>query len=180
MDVVKKLLCLILMLSFFSSNVIANDHSSKTLLRIKLKEEAWVQATDVGLKLSVSTTGKSEELAKKRSELMANLKKLADTSWHVTNYARSEDKTGLERNTIFVEARVKESKLGSITSQIKKMNKPGVKYEIDDVDFVPSTEAKQQVRQMLRERLYKRSKEEIKRASNLLGESQLEIKSIME
>lgn len=100
---------------------------------------------------------------KARADIMDSLNKIAKGEWHLVQFDRSQDSSGLEKLYVQAQARVDQSALTNIYQNAKSVSKPGAKYEISGVEFKPSLEETQVVRAKIREQLYQQVNDEIDR-----------------
>lgn len=100
---------------------------------------------------------------KARADIMDSLNKIAKGEWHLVQFDRSQDSSGLEKLYVQAQARVDQSALTNIYQNAKSVSKPGAKYEISGVEFKPSLEETQVVRAKIREQIYQQVNDEIDR-----------------
>ena len=98
---------------------------------------------------------------------MDKLVKIAPGEWHLTQFDRSQDNSGLEKLYVQAEARIPQSSLTSVYQNAKSVSLPGASYNIASMEFKPSLEEIQQVRAQLRERLYQQARDELQRLNKV-------------
>lgn len=123
----------------------------------------WVSTQTALLNVNINVTLSNADLVKARNEIMSKLGAIASGEWHLVQFDRSQDSSGLEKLYVQAQARVSQSSLTNIYQNAKAVTKPGASYEIGSVDFKPSLGEIQQVRAQLREQLYKQVNDEIAR-----------------
>jgi hypothetical protein len=133
----------------------------------QIAAKQWVNTETAVLSVSIHATLSDADLVKARASIMDKLAKIASGDWHLTQFDRSQDNSGLQ--TLFVEAqaRVPQNKLTQVYQTAKSLSKPGASYEISGIEFKPSLEEIQQVRAQLRERLYQQARDEILRLNKV-------------
>ncbi len=163
----KKLLGMLLLLSlnFLSSVAEAEKPLDKIMFQLAAKD--WVSTQTALLTVNVNATLNNADLVKARADIVTSLGKIAPGQWQLTEFNRSQDNSGLEKLFVIAQARLPQTSLTDIYVNAKKISKPGISYEINAVEFKPSFEEKEQIRIMLRERLYQQVKDELARLNKL-------------
>lgn len=133
----------------------------KILFQISSKQ--WVTTQTAQLTVSINATLTNADLVKARADMMESLNKIAKGDWHLTEFDRSQDSSGLEKLYVQAQVRVDQATLTDIYQNAKTVTTPGTKYEVSGVDFKPSLEETQTVRAKIREQLYQQVNEEISR-----------------
>ncbi|KTD46465.1 hypothetical protein [Legionella quateirensis] len=133
----------------------------KVLFQISAKQ--WVTTQTALLNVSINVTLSSADLVRARADIMDSLNKIAKGDWHLIEFDRSQDSSGLEKLFVQAQARVDQSALTDIYQNAKSVSMPGAKYEISGVEFKPSLEETQAVRAKVREKLYQQVTEELSR-----------------
>lgn len=127
----------------------------------------WVSTQTALLTVNINATLGNADLVKARADIMERLGKIAVGEWHLTQFDRSQDNSGLEKLYVQAQARVAQSGLTNIYQNAKSVSKPGASYGIGSVEFKPSVEEVQQARVQLRERLYGQARDELARINKL-------------
>lgn len=133
----------------------------KILFQVSAKQ--WVTTQSALLGVSINVTLSNADLVKARSDIMERLNKIAKGDWHLIQFDRSQDSSGLEKLYVQAQARVEQSALTDIYQNAKSVTMPGAKYEISSVDFKPSLEETQVVFAKVRDQLYQQVNDEIAR-----------------
>ncbi len=133
----------------------------KVVFQISAKQ--WVTTKTALLNVNINVTLNNADLVKARSEIMDSLNKIASGEWHLIEFDRSQDSSGLEKLYVQAQARVDQATLTDIYQNAKNVSTPGTKYEVSGVEFKPSLEENQAVRAKIREQLYKEINDEIVR-----------------
>ncbi len=133
----------------------------KVLFQMSSKQ--WVTTQTALLTVSINATLTNADLVKARADMMESLNKIAKGDWHLIEFDRSQDSSGLEKLYVQAQVRVDQGTLTDIYQNAKTVSTPGTKYEVSGVDFKPSLEETQAVRAKIREQLYQQVNEEISR-----------------
>lgn len=133
----------------------------KILFQMSTKQ--WVTTQTALLSISINVTLSSADLVKARADIMDRLNKIAKGDWHLIEFDRSQDSSGLEKLFVQAQARVDQSALTDIYKNAKSASMPGAKYEVSGVEFKPSLEETQVVRAKIREQLYQKVNDEMVR-----------------
>ena len=135
------------------------------LFQVSAKQ--WVSTQTALLSVNINATLSNADLVKARADIMDKLVKIAGGEWHLTQFDRSQDSSGLEKLSVQAEARVSQSSLTNIYQNAKSVSKPGATYAIGAVEFKPSLDEMQQGRTELREKLYKQAHDELARINKV-------------
>ncbi|WP_019217614.1 hypothetical protein [Legionella tunisiensis] len=131
----------------------------KVMYQVSAKQ--WVTTKTALLTVNINATLTNADLVKARADIMSNLAKIAGGEWHLTQFDRSQDSSGLEKLYVVAQARVPQASLTDIYKNAKNVSKPGATYDIGAVEFKPSLEEIQQIKAQLRQRLYEEVKTEV-------------------
>ncbi|AMP89164.2 TPA: hypothetical protein JAN58_11940 [Legionella pneumophila] len=129
----------------------------------QVSAKKWVTTQTALLNVSINATLSNADLVKARADIMDSLNKIAKGEWHLVQFDRSQDSSGLEKLYVQAQARVDQSVLTNICQNAKSVSKPGAQYEISGVEFKPSLEETQVVRAKIREQLYQQVNDELDR-----------------
>ncbi len=136
----------------------------------QIAAKQWVSTQTALLTVNINVTLNNADLGKARAEIMDKLTKIAAGEWHLVQFDRSQDSSGLEKLFVLAQARVDQGGLTNIYQNAKSVTKPGASYEIGTVEFKPSLGEIQQVRSQLREQLYKQANDELVRINKVYPE----------
>ncbi len=158
-----KISSLICLLPLVSTAVLAQDFIKQPLDKVSMtmSSERWVKTNTAKVQVTINATLTNVSLAQMRKQILDNLSKIAKSEWHITQFNRSQDTSGLEKLFVNAEARVNQSLLSNVNVQAIKSSKPGMKYKINDIDFSPSDFDVQKVKKLVRQDLYKKITSEI-------------------
>ncbi|WP_131781489.1 hypothetical protein [Legionella gresilensis] len=147
----------------------ANNYQSNLLLdkiSFQVSARQWVSTQTALLTVDINATLTNADLVKARTDIMVNLNKIAAGDWHITQFNRSQDSSGLEKLFVKAQARISQSSLTNVYQNAKAVTQPGNTYSINTIDFKPSFEEIQKVKAQVRRRLYYLVKAELMRLNN--------------
>ena len=133
----------------------------------QMAAKQWVTTQTALLSVNINATLNNADLVKARAEIMNNLVKISKGEWHLTEFNRSQDSSGLEKLYVRAQARVDQSALTNIYQNAKSVSSPGAKYEVGTVEFKPSLEEMQLVKEQVRSQLYQKVQNEIDRINKI-------------
>ena len=132
-------------------------------ITFQVAAKQWVTTQSALLGVNINVTLSSADLVKARAEIMERLNKIAKGDWHLVEFNRSQDSSGLEKLYVQAQARVNQEALTDIYKNAKSVSLPGAKYEISSIDFKPSFDEIQTVLSQIRQRLYQQVNDELAR-----------------
>ncbi|KTD62056.1 hypothetical protein [Legionella spiritensis] len=130
----------------------------------------WVSTKTALVKVNINATLNQSDLVKARADIMSHLGKIASGEWHITQFDRSQDSSGLDKLYVEAQTRVPQASLTNIYQNAKSVSKPGATYKVSAVDFKPGLEEIQKVKAQLREQLYQLVNAEIARLNKVYTE----------
>ena len=136
-------------------------------VEFQISAKHWVSTQTALLTVNVNATLTDADLVKARDDMMKKLNQIAVGEWHLTQFDRSQDSSGLEKLYVQAQARVNQANLTHIYQNAKSVTKPGATYELGSVEFKPSLEEIQQVKSLLRKQLYELANEELARLNKI-------------
>lgn len=155
----------------FSTSTLFAAHTSacagkKRLLQqdrivLKISEEQWVKTDKATVVVQVDASLQQEALNAARNKIMANLKRISEADWQITQFERSQDQSGLERLTVLGQARIAEKSLAALHSMAKQLTQPGATYRISSIDFNPELNEIEAAKAELRDKIYSKINAEI-------------------
>lgn len=148
----------------------------KVAFQISAKQ--WVKTQSALLSVTVNAVLTRADLVRARADIMAHLNKVAPGDWHLTQFSRSQDNSGLDKLLVNAQARVSQSVLTDIYQNAKAVSRPGETYTISGVEFQPSLEEIQQVKASLRAELYVKINQEINQLNKVYVEQHYTINRI--
>lgn len=123
--------------------------------------EGWVASQTAEVVINVSASLTEDQLAKAHTNIVDKLNSIAKTDWHITQFNRNANQSGLEQLQVEAKARLPESALINIRSQAKKISKEGETYTVGDINFAPTLADTVAVRETLREQVYQQIQKEL-------------------
>ncbi|HHT0594866.1 TPA: hypothetical protein ACTXXA_003672 [Legionella anisa] len=166
-QVTARMLALMLVTPFaFAENALPPPFPPQLVLDkidFQLSAKQWVTTQTALLGVNINVTLTSADLVKARADIMERLNKIAKGEWHLIEFDRSQDSSGLEKLYVQAQARVSQEVLTDIYKNTKDVSLPGAKYEISSVDFKPSFDETQAVLAQIRQRLYEQVNDELAR-----------------
>lgn len=128
--------------------------------------EQWVKTDTAKLVVTINATLTKKSLVEMRQQIMKNLNTIAKGDWHITQFSRSQDNSGLERLYVQAENRVNQSVLPAVNQKAKSISQPGTKYQVSDIDFKPSDQDIEAVKAQVRQDLYSKIDKEAQALNN--------------
>ncbi|MBA2650152.1 MAG: hypothetical protein H0U75_11295 [Legionella sp.] len=159
----KKFLYL-LVLTSVTPLVFAQSSGHKFLLdkvSFQVSAKQWVSTQTALLSVSINATLNDADLVKARNDVITSLDKIAKGEWHLVEFNRSQDTSGLEKLYVNAQARVDQAMLTDVYKNAKAVSLPGAQYQISGIEFKPSMEEIQSVRANIRQVLYKQINDEL-------------------
>lgn len=174
-------------LSGFNSYVYADSPAALTIapalvldkVAFQLSSKQWVKTDTALVSVSINATLSNADLVQARADIMLRLNKIAQGEWHLVQFDRSQDNSGLEKLFVDAQVRVSQSTLTDIYKNAKEASKPGATYTINSIDFKPSASEVQQAKIQLRQRLYQMVAEEIARLNKAYPTQVYSVNSVL-
>lgn len=136
-------------------------------IELQMAAKQWVNTQTALLSVDINATLSDTDLVKTRSDIMEKLAKIAPGDWHLIRFDRSQDSSGLEKLYVQAQVRISQTQLTNLYQNAKAVTKPGATYEVSSIEFKPSLEEIQQVRNQLREKLYQQTNDELARVNKV-------------
>lgn len=80
----------------------------------QVSAKQWVSTQTALLMVNVNATLDNADLVRARADIMEKLTKIAAGEWHLTQFDRSQDSSGLEKLYVQAQSRVNQASLTSI------------------------------------------------------------------
>jgi hypothetical protein len=154
----------------FSSFCFAEDTQPQLVLDkigFKVTARHWVTTESALVNVAIDATLTNIDLVQARAQIMDKLNKIANSEWHLLQFERSQDNSGLEKLSVKARSRVAENILPDVYKKAQSVSKPGMSYKIDSIEFKPSLEEIQQVKNKLRKTLYNQANQELSRINKV-------------
>lgn len=157
---------------------LASPYPSLNRIHYVVQKEQWVTSDTARVIVSVNANLTDAALDRFQDKVNQNLATLAkNVSWHMTQFNRNQDSSGLEQVSAEAEARIPNGALAGLRAKADKLSVPGTKYQIVDIQYGPSDEDIQKAKDNLRQKVYAAIDEEI-RSLNKLYRQQFFVNSI--
>nr|WP_242601946.1 hypothetical protein [Legionella yabuuchiae] len=160
-----------MLVTFFFSSMGFTDSVPPDLVLDKVSFQVtarqWVTTKSALVNVSINATLTNTDLIKARAEITDSLDKIAAGAWHIVQFDRSQDSSGLEKLTVLARARVDQHVLPNVYKNAKTVSKPGMNYEISSIEFKPSLEEVQEAKNQLRQTLYQQAHQELSRLNQV-------------
>jgi hypothetical protein len=156
----RKLIILSLMAAA-SSVTFAKCAAPTDLVAVPMQAQAWLQSDSAKVSVNINGSVNNAGLGSLRQSMLVNLNKIVKGDWHITNFNRSQDNSGLEKVYATAQLRLPNNKLGAIRSKAKALSKPGIKYQVTNIQFIPSQMQTQATKANLRANIYTQAQKEI-------------------
>ncbi|MFC3907819.1 hypothetical protein ACFORL_01820 [Legionella dresdenensis] len=145
----------------------------KVVFQVSAKQ--WVTTQTALLTVNVNAALTDSDLVKTRAAIMGKLAKIAAGEWHITQFERSQDSSGLEKLFVEAQLRVPQANLTNVYQSAKDVSKPGATYTIASIEFKPGLEDVEQIKNQLREKLYRQVNDEIARLNKVYTTQQYSV-----
>lgn len=172
---------LALSLSILSPNAMAMQDVSPLLdtVSFQLSAEQWATSTTAKVVVGINATLSDAQLGAMHNTIMGNLSKIAaNVDWHITQFQRSKNQSGLEQLYAEAEARIPENALTSLRQNADSISKPGETYTINAIDYAPSAAEIEKVRAELRSQIYDKVEAELVRLNKVYSDEKFHLHSI--
>jgi hypothetical protein len=157
---------------------LASPYPSLNRIHYVVQKEQWVVSDSARVIVSVNANLTDDALDHFQDKMNQSLNSLAkNVSWHVTQFNRNQDNSGLEQVSAQAEARIANSALAGLRVKADKLSSPGIKYSIVDIQYGPSDVDIQKAKDSLRQNVYAAIAEEI-RSLNKMYKQEFFINSI--
>ena len=133
----------------------------------QIRAEQWVTAKTANVIISISATLNEDQLAKAHGDILAKLNRLAKNAWHITQFDRTPNASGLEQLQVQAQARLPEEALSVIRSKAKNMSKPGETFNVDSITFEPELVDIELAKKELRDNIYQNINLELSKINKL-------------
>lgn len=155
---------ILLSLVLAGSNAWAKDDPQLVLdnVQLNLSAQEWVETQSAKVTVAVNAVLGRNDLVKLRQNIMSNLNKISSAKWHITQFDRSQDNSGLEKLYATASARINQSDLTDLYANAKSVSKPGASYKVLSVQFKPSLQEIEKTKHKLRQNLYAQVMQELK------------------
>lgn len=143
-----------------------------------LTAQEWAKTDKAKVTIAVNAALDKMALAKMREQIMGNLNKIARGNWHITDFERSQDSSGLEKLYVEAEARINETALTNVNAQAQDVSQAGITYKVLNIDFTPSVADIEKVKKTLRSSIYHQAQTEITTLNTLYPDQKYAVHAI--
>lgn len=148
-------------------------------INFSVSAEKWIKTSTAKVTVNLNAVIKQAELANINSQIMTTLNQLVENQeWHVTQFNRSQDSSGMERIYVTAEARISENLLSNLNTKALQLSREGRTLRIQDIQFTPTLAERENVRAEVRKLLYDQVKQEVARLNSVYSTSRYQIKTI--
>lgn len=181
----KRKLISVIAILFFSPllviNALAKGGKCLMLNQVAYRTQAqqWATTTTAKVTVTVDASLAGNKLGQLHAQVMKKLQKIASkVEWHITQFNRSQEQSGLERVTVIAQARIPQQQLSDLRKQAKAVSQPGQTYRISDIQFTPSMAEVERVRGQLRDQIYNDANAELARLNKVYPNAHYSLHSI--
>lgn len=171
----KKIIALFTLIMASPFAMADNSHPHVVLDKVffQVSAKQWVSTQSVLMTVTVNASLNNADLVKARGDIINRLNSLVKGEWHITQFDRSQDSSGLDKLYVNAQIRVPQTGLNNdIYQQAKNVSKPGATYTVASIEFKPSLAEMQQVKMHLRQQLYQQVKAEMLQLNQVYGDQQ--------
>ncbi len=145
-----------------------------------LTDKQWVTTNTALVTVEVNSTLDKQSASSSQQPVaqLANLNKLSQGEWHLTQINQTQNSSGLEQVTMVAQARLPQSGLSDIRAKAKAMSKPGLKYTVNNIGYTPSLAEIEAVQATLRQEIYQEAKAELARLNAVYPDEQFYLHKI--
>ncbi len=141
--------------------------------------ESWVSTNTARVVVNLNATLDKKGLAEIRNSMLSKLQKIAASNdWHITQFNRSQNQSGLEQLFATAEVRLPLDKLTNVRDIAKSISKPGETYEVTDIDFSPSLSDMEIARATVRTQIYSKVQDELNKLNKVYPEQHYQVLKI--
>lgn len=131
-------------------------------IELSVVAEEWASSDTAQVIVGVDANLDAAGMDKLQTDVLASLQQMvASNEWRVTQFYRNQDQSGLEKVHVEAQARLPNTQLNNLRGKAEALSKPGIKYQLVDVQYTPSLSDKEALEERLRLKLYTRVKQEL-------------------
>lgn len=173
------ILTLVLGIIFTAAMAVSRTYPPLDTVTFQLSAEQWASSATAKVIVGINATLDDAQLATINNTIMANLQKIdGSADWHITQFTRSKNQSGLEQLSAQAEARLPINALSNLRQNAASVSKPGAVYSIDVIDFSPSAREIEKVRADLRSQIYVGVQQELARLNKVYSDEKFYLYSI--
>ena len=130
-------------------------------INFELSAKTWVNTQTALLTVTINLSLDSSDVVKARNDLLNKLTKIASGDWHILQFDRFQDNSGLEKLSVKAQIRVNQNQLTHLYDKAKEISKPGETYQIAGIEFKPDLAEVQNAKTLLRHDLNQQIQQEL-------------------
>lgn len=154
----------------------ADTNSSNVMMQ--LQAEDWVTTQSADVTVMIDAALDKAGAIEMRNQINTKLSSLVNVPWHITYFDTSKNAAGLDELHVEATARVPENFITGLHDKAKDLSKPGITFGVSRIDFTPSLAEFENMRGMLRAKLYIAAKDEVARINKAYPEQKYHLQSI--
>ncbi len=168
----KQLRCILIGLLCSSTSFADVTLAPLTLDKInfQLSAKTWVSAQTVLVTVQVNASLNAADVVKARSDILEKLAKIAPGTWHIIQFDRFQDSSGLDKLAAVAQARIEQNQLTHLYDKAKNVSKPGETYLISTIEFKPDLQEIEKAKTELRQTLNHLVAQELNQLNQLYTE----------
>ena len=147
-------------------------------INFQLSSKAWVNTQTALLTVTINASLDSSDVVKARTDMLDKLSKIASGDWHIVQFDRFQDSSGLEKLSVKAQIRVNQSQLTHLYDKAKDVSKPGETYQIAGIEFKPDLEEIQNAKALLRQVLNKQIQQELAQLNKTYSEQHFTVSAV--
>lgn len=156
----------LLVFSSFSLKANGLDAPLTDKVSLTFSAQHWVKTETANVDVDINATLTHNSLLQVRKQILTNLNNIVKGDWHITQFKRNQNSSGLETLYVSASARVKQSSIALISEKAKKVSAPGIQYKIANIDFSPSAQDENKIEALVRQELYQQINKELSLLNN--------------
>lgn len=127
----------------------------------QISAKRWVDTQTVMLSVGINATLDSLDLVKARASMMTKLSKIVSGDWHMVQFDRYQDNSGMQKLDAMAQVRVNQSQLNRVYDTVKEISRAGETFTVASIEFKPGLEEIQKTKAELRQQLNKEVQQEL-------------------
>ncbi|PJD93944.1 MAG: hypothetical protein CK424_01430 [Legionella sp.] len=144
----------------------------------QLSAKSWVSTQTALVTTTINATLNSADVVKARAGILDKLHKMIAGEWHIVQFDRSQDSSGLDKLDVIAQVRINQSQLTNVYDTAKSLSKPGETYQITSIEFKPDIEDIQKAKMALRQILNKQVQQELQQLNQTYTEQHFTINAL--
>lgn len=168
----------VLTMTLLSLSITAKAKDNDTI-QMRMSEKTWVNSDKAKVTISVNTILHEANLADIKDKIQNRLARIyGKQDFNIVRFKRSETDAGLEKIQALAQGRLKEKQLTELRQQVKTLSESGFNMQVVNIQFKPALAEREASLNQLRQRIYKRVKQEIDQLQKTFSDGEFTIDSI--